>query len=487
MTDDDAVPPEDEAVPSGDKAVPPDEDPEPGLPPDDDEIVEGEIVDDIPDSPALDEPGPLLEQDIVLAPCHHGCTCGLHVQATYGSRVPRHPPSVLDHGEMGLLTEAAERAARRADDYHAYLGRHRELAEQAHGRASKSLTEFEILLASRDARRADQAELAEQRAALPPSRREPAPRWLKAMAIGAALAIAIFDAYFFQQAFLNILQITPNNGWWQRDIGVVAALVFAVGVISVGRMLSGPIWRLSCRWQRPAGPDDPPAGRLVVVGRTVLTVAPAAAILFVLGVWALVRSEIAAEGGAATPAPLPVMLLLLSLALTVIVLEVLVYNPYQAALSRDGREVRKLLKADRGATDALTVHDIAWRNLRSSQDEVISFIRAELARPWHTVILPARLRHGRAGPAPVPPEYGVEVKIFPAPAIREGVTGIDQVQIIYRFFAGVDQPQPSPGPLAETIRSVLDLHPDGLRARHRELQEKLRTMIGWDPGTEAAP
>ena len=301
------------------------------------------------------------------------------------------------------------------------------------------------------------------------------------------MAIAIFDAYFFQQAFLNILQITQGDAWWRRDIGVIAALVFAVGIITAGRMLSGPIWRLSCRWQRPAGPDDQPPGRLTVVSRTMITVAPAAAILFVLSVWALVRGELAAEGDGATPAPLPVMLLLLSLALTVIVLEVLVYNPYQAALARDRRKVRRLLSADRGATDALTVHDIAWRNLRSSQDEVISFIRAELARPWHTVILPARLRHGRAGPRPVPPEYGVKVEIFPAPAIREGVTGIDRVQITYKFFAGVEQPQPTPGPLAETIRSVLDLHPDRLRARHRELQERLRATIGWDPGTETGP
>ena len=239
------------------------------VPPEDAEIVEGEIVDDIPADPSPDdEPGPLLDQDIILAPCHHGCTCGLHVQVTYGSRVEKHPPDVLDHGEMGLLTEAAERATRCADDYHAYLARHRELTEQAHGRASKSLTEFEVLLASRCARGAERAELAEQRAALPPSLREPAPRWLKAIAIASAVAIAIFDAYFFQQAFLNILQITQGDAWWRRDIGVIAALVFAVGIITAGRMLSGPIWRLSCRWQRPpAQTTSRPADSLSCPGR----------------------------------------------------------------------------------------------------------------------------------------------------------------------------------------------------------------------------
>jgi hypothetical protein len=455
---------------------------------DDEEIVEGVIVDDVPaEQPPDPGPEPLPSQDTILVPCHHGCTCGLHIQTTYGSRVRPHRPSVLDHGEMGLLTEAAERAARRGDDYHAYLARRRELTEQAHGRASKLLTELEVLLAGRAARWSDRAELAKQRAALPPDRREPAPRWLKATAIGATLAIAAFDAYFFQQAFLNILQIPPGAPWWKADIGLLAALVFAVGVIAVGRMLSGPIWRLSGNWRRPAGPDDKPPGWLRVTFRALITVAPAAAILIVLGEWALVRAQIAATGGTAAAAPGPVMLLLLSLALTVIVLEVLVYNPYQAAVTRDKREVRRLLKADREATDALTVHDIAWRNLRSSQDEVISFIRAELARPWHTVILPARLRHGRAGPKPVPPEYGVEIKIVPVPPTRDGLTGIDQVNITYQIFAGVEQPQPSPGPLAETIRSVMELHPDDLRAWHRELQKKLHALIDERPRAEATP
>lgn len=451
--------------------------------PDDEEIVEGEIVDEVPAEQAADPgPEPLPGQDTILAPCHHGCTCGLHVQVTYGSRVPRHDASVLDHGEMGLLAEAAERAQQRGDNYHAYLARRRELTEQARGRAKKLLTDLETLLADRDAHRSERAELAEQRAELPPERREPAPRWLKATAVGAAVALAAFDAYFFQQAFLDILQIKPQDAWWKQEVGLLAALIFAVGVIAVGRMLAGPVWRISGSWRRPASPDDKPPGRLRLTVRALVTVAPAAAILYVLGLWALVRAQVAA-GGSTTPAP--VMLLLLSLALTVIVLEVLVYNPYQAAVTRDKREVRRLLRADREATDALTVADLAWRNLRSGQDEVIGFVRAELLRPWHTVILPARLRHGRAGPDPVPPEYGVEVRIVPVPPVRDGVAGFDLVQITYRFFKGVEQPQPSPGVLAETVRSVMELHPGDLAARHHALQERLRALTEA-PTAEAA-
>ncbi len=373
------------------------------------EIVEGEIVtDEI--TPTVSEPTRLTPADVILSPCHHGCTCGLHMQVVYGERVPVHKPGVLDHGEMGLLTEAAERAERRANEYHSYLSQLREVVQQTHGKAAKALDELEIMLHSRDAGRSGRQQIQEERAKLTPEQREPAPRWLKTAAVGAAVGVAVFDAYFFQQTFLNILQINAGAPWWERDIGLLAALVFAIGLIAAGRALCGPIWRLAQSWRRPASPDDRPPGRAAIALRAALIVAPPAAILFVLGWWASLRGQMAKLANAAAvsggppvlavPTALPVMLLLLSLALTVIMLEVLVYNPYQTALRRDSQEAKKLIKCAKDATDALTVHRIAWRDLRSSQDEVIGFVRAELARPWHTVILPARLRHGRAGRLP---------------------------------------------------------------------------------------
>lgn len=466
------------------------------VPGSDDEIVDAEIVeDDTAGQPTNAEPKALVPPDVVLSPCHHGCTCGLHMQVVYGERVPMHEPSVLDHGEMGLLTEAAERAAHRAGEYHTYLTQLRQLVEQTYGRATKALDGLEVLLYSRDAHRTDRDQIEHERAVLTPAQREPAPRWLKAAAIGAAIGVAVFDAYFFQQTFLNILQISSGSPWWERDIGLAAALVFAIGLIASGRVVCGPIWRLAQRWRRQASPDDMPPGRLALAFRATVMVAPPATILFVLGWWASLRGQIAAQtavaaagGGTAAllvPGALPVMLLLVSLALTVIMLEVLVYNPYQAAVHRDKRDVRKLLGAGHAATDALTVHDIAWRDLCSSRDEVIGFVRTELARPWHTTILPARLRHGRAGPKPVAPEYGAEIKILPAPAIGGGIPGIDQVRITYQIFAGIEQPQPHPGPLAETVRSVLAFHPDELRARHRALQKRLFAELGREPEAEA--
>jgi len=75
---------------------------------------------------------------------------------------------------------------------------------------------------------------------------------------------------------------------------------------------------------------------------------------------------------------------------------------------------------------------------------------------------------------------------YPVPPVREGSAGIDQVEITYQLFSGVEQPQPSPGPLAETVRSVMELHPGALRARHHDLQQRLRTLIGEAPAAEAA-
>ena len=74
--------------------------------------------------------------------------------------------------------------------------------------------------------------------------------------------------------------------------------------------------------------------------------------------------------------------------------------------------------------------------------------------------------------------------VFPAPVTRPGLLGIDQVQITYQIFAGVSHPQPSPGPLAETIRSVMELHPDDLRARHNGLQKALHALTSVTPLTE---
>jgi hypothetical protein len=173
------------------------------------------------------------------------------------------------------------------------------------------------------------------------------------------------------------------------------------------------------------------------------------------------------------------------------VLELLVYNPYQTDLRRAERALAKVRKQvtvrSDEVTEAIDAHEIAWRDLRSTRDEVISFVLAALARPWQTVILPARLRHGKAGPTPVGPKSVVKIEMPATGAVNGESAGADQVRITYQIFDGVPQPQPGPGPLAEAVRAVLDLSPDDLRRRQRRLEEQVIGQLGQEAPRDAAP
>lgn len=455
----------------------------------DDDVVDAEIVDD----DGGDGPGPLVPADTILTPCHHGCTCGLHQQTLYGERVQPHEPTILDHGEMGLLVEAARDAARVLNNFHDHFRKLRMATTHTLGDARRAVDDLRALLNS-DALRTARAErdaIEVKYADLGLAERQPVPRWLRSAAVAAAAGMAIFDAYFFQQTFLNILQVRVGAPWWQQDIGLVAALVLAIGLIAAGRVLSGPIWRMGQRWRRPASPDDEPLRAAIRIARVVAVGAAPAATFFVLGWWAQLRGQaasveqLALEHGLAVSPPVPtgfsVMLLLLSMALAVIVLEVLVYNPYQAELRRSDRALSKLRKritvGNEAVMTALDAHEIAWRDLRSARDEVIAFVLAELARPWETVILPARLRHGKAGPKPAEPKHDVKIAMGALGTATRGITEADNVTITYQIFEGVAQPQPAPGPLAEVVRAVIDYDPEALRAQHKCLEQSLHTQL----------
>jgi len=461
---------------------------------DDDEIFDAEIVND-----ENGELAPLVPPDTILTPCHHGCTCGLHQQVVYGERVPLHPPAELDHGEMALLVEAAGDATQMLSGFHDHFRQLRATATQSHSRACRALYELAALLRSDVAGRASAARerVETEYADLTPAERQPAPRWLKAAAVGAFLGMCVFDAYFFQQTFLVILQVQLGDPWWKQYIGLIAAVVLAIGLVAAGRVLAGPIWRLGRRWRRPASPDDKPPTLMTRVIRVLAIGAAPTLTFFVLGWWASLRGQAAAAEQVATAEgqnanvvfqSFPIMLLLLSLALTVVVLELLVYNPYQADLRRAERGLAKARKQVRSCSDevaeAIDAHEIAWRDLRSTRDEVIAFVQAALARPWQTVILPARLRHGKAGPTPVGPKSGVKIEMPAVGAVNGEHAGADQVQITYQIFEGVPQPQPGPGPLAEAVRAVLDLSPEDLRRRQRHLEEQVIAQLGQEPPPE---
>jgi hypothetical protein len=466
---------------------------------DDDGIVDAEIVDD--DDESGSGPARLLAGETILAPCHHGCTCGLHQQTVYGDRVPRHEPTDLDHGEMGLLVEAVGDAARMLNGFHDHFRKLRGATIQAQRQAKQALRDLAWSLNGEAVQRAcaerDRVDAAY--ANLTPDERQPAPRWLKAVAVVAVAGMVTFDAYFFQQIFLDILNLGPNDPWWKREIGLIAAVVMAIGVIAAGRILAGPVWRMRRRWRQPGGPDEPPPRRAVRAARLLAIAAAPAAIFFVLGWWASFRGQAAVHDqlvilhynvGPVVPSALGVMLLLLSLALTVVVLEVLVHNPYHAQLKHTERVLARARRQVTGKADAaaraVEAYEIAWRDLRSARDEVISFVHAELTRPWQQVILPARLRHGRAGPKSAGAEYGVKIELVPAEVNGSGAEGIEQVQISYQIFEGMTQPQPAPGPLAEVVRAVMELDPDPLKQELTRLEAQLQAQFGSQPGGAAA-
>ncbi|MFC4534074.1 hypothetical protein [Sphaerisporangium dianthi] len=447
-------------------------------------------------------PPPIRAEDIVL-PCHHGCACGLHQQVVYGSLVDPHSPEQLDYGEMAELTEASETATRKLDAYHTYLSRQRGTVGQSRDRATGALGEFRTFLHSGAIGRArgDITRAERDLAALPAHDRGEAPQWLKILTVLTIVGVAYFDATFFQQAFLDILKIPLHAPLAERAVGWIAALVLALSLVACGRVIAGPVYRTARAARRTPSPDEPPPRRLMRASYGALLLAFPLAVLSVYGLWALLRGQLAAAD-ATRPVTAPgwsVLLLLMVLALTVIALEVLIYRPYHENLREAERRYRTVtrqgVRLDKKAGEALTAYEHAFRDLRSCHDEVAAVIRAELARPWHTVILPARLRHGAAGQRPPRPLLSGDIATpadsaaQPEPSVRDrgpADAGPHLPDLPFRIFEGVDQPQPGRGPLAETARSIRDLDPGPVRAAYTRLSDRLEKQLAITPAPEPA-
>jgi hypothetical protein len=459
------------------------------------EIVDAVIVDEEEEAKRDQEkakPRPPLSAGTVMVPCHHGCTCGLHQQTVYGDLVDEHKKTILDNGEMGELAQAVYDTTRMLNSFHNRFVELRGTTIRTHHRAQRALRDLTTSLTGAEFRKArvELDRIEATYADLSPDERHPAPWWLYTLWILSMLFMAAFDAYFFQQTFLNILGVSPNDPIWKRDIGLVVALVLAIGMIATGRILAGPVWRLRHSWRRPYGPDEPPLRRRHRWGRIGGLLATPAAMFGILAWWAQYRGTVAmedqvnAQNGTnfqVIAPPIGVALLLLSLALTVVVLEVLVYNPYCAQRKRAEKQLAKAREGGtvifEAAAKAVEEHEIAWGNLRSARDEVISFAHAELVRPWREVILPSRLRHGKAGPDAIEAKYGAKIEVIPDETSADGVNRLAEVRITYQLFEDITQPQPGPGPLAEVVRAVLDLDPKALK----EELDRLDRQLHGDP------
>jgi hypothetical protein len=384
---------------------------------------------------------------------------------------------------MGLLIKGVRDTTLMLNSFHELLRKHRAVTVETYSQALRALRNLRTALNGDAMRRAsaERDRVEEAYADLTPDERQPAPLWLKAIAVAAFAGMLAVDAAFFQQIFLNILQIsTENDSKLKQDIGLVAAAIMAIGLVAAGRILAGLVWRMRRRWRRPGEPPPHPAIR---VARVAAVCAAPAATFYVLGWWATYRGLAAAQETPMTPPPTGVLLLLLSLALTVVVLEILVYNPYRAQLKHAERGLKRARRSITASFDAaeraLQAHETAWSDLRSARDEVIALTYTELGRPLQETILPARLRHGRAGPKSIEADYGVQIEIVPAVHNDDGtIRRLETIQISYQHFAGMAQPQPAPGPLAEVIRAEFARDPEVLRKELSRLEQQLDAYLG---------
>jgi hypothetical protein len=147
---------------------------------DDDNVVDAELVGDGDDDDRR-------RDDIILSPCHHGCTCGLHQQVTYGEKVPPHDRDVLDHGEMGLLIKGVRDTTLMLNSFHELLRKHRAVTVETYSQALRALRNLRTALNGDAMRRAsaERDRVEEAYADLTPDERQPAPLWLKAIAVAA--------------------------------------------------------------------------------------------------------------------------------------------------------------------------------------------------------------------------------------------------------------------------------------------------------------
>ncbi|PRY00713.1 hypothetical protein [Allonocardiopsis opalescens] len=454
--------------------------------------------------PERGEPALRFPEAIPLAPfpCHHGCGCRLHEQTVYGSLVEPHEPDRLDNGEMAELVTSGARVAALLNGYRDYLDGLTARVSGAHTRADSAIARLEEL--ARDERLAagpaDIAAVERDFADHTRSELEPPPRLLRWLSLGALAVVAVFDAWFFQQVFSSLLNAGRDD--LLRLLGLGVGAVLAIGMYFGARRLAGPVWRLRHHWRtaETGGGGVAALLRRLADGalRTVALLSFPVVLLCVFALWAGIRANNEAAGPDAdiSAHPWQVIVLLLMLALIVMAGEIDAYHPYQEKIGSARRRMKRIRKEAEqrvaAAESALGRLDADWRTLRSSRDQCLTQARAELGRAWSALILPARLRHGRAGWEPprvigfqAPGDAFPDDPDRPPPSAASELTAED-VELLYRFFENVRQPTPGLGPLAEVVRSVRELDPAPLRAALAESRTRLYTRLGAAPPDAAA-
>lgn len=429
-------------------------------------------------------------------PCHHGCNCSLHQQTIYGSLVEEHRPDQLDNGEMAALVEAGEKAVdmlhgsrRRFIDGPLDTQRARSQAARAISRMERfqanrrlSAAERELRSLERDYDHYNQADKAP-------------PRWyISWLTLLVLVIVVVFDAWYFQTLFSRLLRVEEDSPW--KFLGMFIGGVIGVALLLAGYLLAGPIRDVRAHWRRSRTAtkarsetssregEETVRRRFRLPGGVwpwLVGAFPVLAIA-VFSYWAMLRFAVEVEDRT-KETPGEGLLLFLLMALTLMGLEIINRNPYlerrKRLLKAYDREKAEAERLNEEAAQAVGDYEEKWRQMRGLRDEGLTMARKELGRAWSRIILPARLRHGRAGwespevrgassahvSTPSPGTNGSGPGGSPEADLPEAEMSAADLERLYQYFANIRQPVPGLGPLAEVVRSVPELDPTETRTR----------------------
>ncbi|MFI6579237.1 hypothetical protein ACIBFB_25915 [Nocardiopsis sp. NPDC050513] len=467
-----------------------------------------------------DDPGasrdPVPERwDMLPFPCHHGCNCGLHELTVYGSLVNAHHPDALDNGEMAALVEAGERASIMLHESRDRFVAGPVETQRARSRASRAVARLERHCEGGELIRAARrlSALESDYAHYNQADRAPTGRPLRILTAAVLGILVVFDAWYFQSLFSRLLGLAEDDPL--KWVGALVGGVIGAALYLAGYLLAGPVRDLRAHWRadRAArrvedGAEGVPRRRWVRgLWPWLLVAFPVLAIL-VFAYWAMLRFAVDV-GARQEEAPVEAVFLFLLMALTLMGLEIVSRNPYadrHRSLERAYQDRRG--EADRlceEAAEAVTEYEEAWRGMRALRDEGLTMARRELGRAWSRMILPARLRHGRAGWESPTLRGMASPDSFHAPNGNgahgnpaRGVNGVggdtappraaemsaEDVERLYQFFENIRQPVPGLGPLAEVIRAIPELDPGDVRVRFDRVEQRMNWQYHRDPAPE---
>ncbi|GAA3449747.1 hypothetical protein [Dactylosporangium matsuzakiense] len=419
--------------------------------------------------------------------CPSGCVCGVRELVARQAEQGERPADEVDAAEMRSLLVAVRDGYETVRSDPRLVDR-RHTATARYDRAERHLNYMRTNLADGRVGRAAQ-EVARTEAAAAEGRRRPG--WLRKVRWPAVIGIGFFDVWYFSQVFRFLTSRTGDAAaggtadlysLLETLAAVVPGLVLALIVAASADLLLRPLraWKAAAftKPEELVADVRPSRGRralrgLGAVGRWILRLAwwslPVVFVgfvLFVLAIWAGLRTKYSAAPVRGYPHE-SVMILLLLLAVGTMAVKILADDEAADHLSQARRRMRwqriryqaLAFRADR----LIGAYDSAWRDLRTLRDDLVGLLRIKMLSAWEGFILRVRSLHRMAG------------NVTAAPWPLTGQPGA------YQEFEGVPQPALELGPLLEICRLIDERHPDRLRNMMRAIGEEYSRQVSNTP------